>query len=193
MDEVPIGSAERRMVQQFLANYDAPAYIRRARRVQDAWDQLVNRCRRQRDEWLVLVRIRLGLLHALAGDWSALSSWLADEQQWQQLRELHEILQPQLRCPPVATSSTKTLERALRQLRASIEIFNSRWQSHLAKVDLEPVNRLRAEYNRYYLLEKECAVRSARLARQGYRPLEPMTLQDLSALLPCLPVLQFRR
>ena len=58
----------------------------------------------------------------------------------------------------------------------------------LEETDLTEVNALREGYNRYYLLEKECAVRSARLARQGFRRLEPVTLEELAALLPPLPV-----
>jgi hypothetical protein len=38
------------------------------------------------------------------------------------------------------------------------------------------------------VLEKECAVRSARIARQGFVPLEPLTIDDVSAQLPLLPV-----
>ncbi|HVS34068.1 MAG TPA: hypothetical protein VMS17_00705, partial [Gemmataceae bacterium] len=60
-------------------------------------------------------------------------------------------------------------------------------------VDVHRVNDLRDGYNRYYLLEKECALRSPRLARQGYRPLAPLTVQELEALMPPLPMLLFRK
>jgi hypothetical protein len=55
-------------------------------------------------------------------------------------------------------------------------------------VDLSQVNALRDGYNRYYVLEKECASRSPRTARHGFRPLPPLTADDLAALLPPLPV-----
>jgi hypothetical protein len=58
----------------------------------------------------------------------------------------------------------------------------------LHTVNVTPVNELRAAYNRYYLLEKECALRSVRLARQGFRRLEPLTVEELALLLPLLPV-----
>jgi hypothetical protein len=53
---------------------------------------------------------------------------------------------------------------------------------------LNQVNDLRDGYNRYYVLEKECAVRSFRLARQGFCPLEPLTVEDITALFPLLHV-----
>ncbi|MBV9121764.1 MAG: hypothetical protein JO112_00210, partial [Planctomycetes bacterium] len=90
MDNLPIpGRDERDVVKQFISQYDVPAYIRRARQVQEAFDQLLERCRRQREEWLRLVRTRLGLLHALAGDWERLGPWLRDEAQVELLHRLH--------------------------------------------------------------------------------------------------------
>jgi hypothetical protein len=72
----------------------------------------------------------------------------------------------------------------------ALERFNRRWEAFLPTVDLTSLNRLREGYNRYYLLEKECAVRSVVVARRGFSPLPPLTQTDLAALLPCLPVPQ---
>jgi hypothetical protein len=47
---------------------------------------------------------------------------------------------------------------------------------------------MRDGYNRYYLLEKECALRSARVAREGFVRLAPLTLDDIRKMLPLLPV-----
>jgi hypothetical protein len=175
-------------VKRFLGRYDAPAYARRARRVEEAFEQVLARCRRQRDEWLMMVRIHLGTLHGLAGGWDGLRPYLSGDEQAQVLRHLHEALRPRLRVTIQPTSSGRRLAAALRDLVHGLERFNSRWQDFLEAVDLTPVNELRDGYNRYYLLEKECAMRSARLARQGYVPLPPLTLEDLRALMPPLPV-----
>jgi hypothetical protein len=104
------------------------------------------------------------------------------------LERLHEELSPRLRVPTGRTSSRRRLRRALWELRHSIELFNRRWASYLAAVDVRGVNELREGYNRYYIVEKECALRSPRLAREGFVPLEPLTTQGLFALLPLLPV-----
>ena len=179
-------------VKRFLACYDAPAYARRARRVEEAFEQLVGRCYRRRAEWLMMVRIHLGTLHGLAGDWQDLRPYLAGDKQTQVLQHLHEVLQPRLRVAIQPTFSARRLAAALRDLVHGLERFNSRWRDFLESVDLTPVNELREGYNRYYLLEKECAMRSVRLARQGYAPLPPLTLEDLRALLPPLPVPQLK-
>jgi hypothetical protein len=190
VDDVPIlgRGDEHHLLKTFEAQYDAPAYIRRARQVEDAWETLLHRCRRQRDEWLPMVRTRLGLVRGLAGDWAALRPWLADDEQVALLRHLEEVLQPRLRAAVEPTSSGRALRRALRELTESLERFNGRWQAFLPVIDLTHVNGLRDGYNRYYLLEKECAVRSARVARQGFRRLEPLTTEVLAAVLPALPV-----
>lgn len=189
MDQAPIpGRDDGYFFNRVMGRYDAPAYVRRARQVQEAFDHLVSRCRQQREEWLPMVGLRLGRLRALAGDWGALRPWLADADQLRVLQDLEAALDPRLRHPVAATSSSRALRRALRELNESIERFNRRWQTFLPTVDLTRVNALRDGYNRYYLLEKECALRSPRLARQGYRRLEPLTLEELAALLPPLPV-----
>jgi hypothetical protein len=183
----PGGDADRREAQQLLSQYDAPAYVRRARGVEGAREHLLARCRRQREEWLGMVRLRLATLHDLAGDWSALGRWL-EEEHCRALAELHAALSPKLRVPLEPTASPRALRRALRELIASLERFNARWQRYLGEVDLGPLNAVRDGYNRYYVLEKECALRSAVLARVNFQPLPPFTRADLAALLPPLVV-----
>jgi hypothetical protein len=187
--DVPITEhAEDRLFQKLVGLYDAPAYIRRARHVQEALEDLLAVCRKQREQWLALVRVRLGLLHALASEWSALGPYLANESQCVILEELLRGLRPELRCPIEPTTSGRVLRRALQELCESLERFNRRWREFLSKLDLAPVNEVRAGYNRYYVLEKECAVRSAVVARQGFQPLPPITVADVAGVLPELPV-----
>jgi len=182
-------SDEQRFVQRVLGHYDAPAFIRRARRVQETLDHLLVKCRQQRDEWLTMPRIHLGLLKDLnGGDWQRLRPWLLDDDQIIILHELEIELSPQLRAPVEPTSSRRILRRQLMALQESLENFNRRWVDFLRMVDLTPVNQARDGYNRYYLLEKECAMRSLRLARQGFVRLEPFTMNELMTILPTLPI-----
>jgi hypothetical protein len=189
MDNVPIaGSAdERRLVNQFLSYHGVPAYVRRAREVEESFRALLERCRQQREEWLALVRVRLGALRELAGDWERLSPLLA-EGQLEVLRTMHEELRPRLRVEVPRARSERSLRRALGELRESLQAFNRRWLTYLREVNLTHVNELRDGYNRYYVLEKECALRSPQLARQGFSRLEPVTAADLEGHLPPLPV-----
>ena len=177
---------------RFLSQFDAPAYIRRARGVEAALEQLLDSCRRRRGEWLQVVRLRIAMLHALTGDWANLRPLLADEEQIDILRYLLAALASPLRAPPEPTTSARALRRALHELRESLQRFNRLWQGFLEGVDLTAINELREGYNRYYVLEKECAVRSSRVARQGFTPLPPLTIEDLAARFPLLPMPKLR-
>jgi hypothetical protein len=191
-DILILGRDDDNFAKQLQARFDVPAFVRRAQRVQEALDQLIAGCRRQRDQWLMMVRIRLGMLKGLVGEWDRLSSWLMDDDQVRVLQELEKELAPRLRSPITRTSCAGKLRRALQALRESIAYFNQRWRDFLAQVDVTPINELREGYNRYYLLEKECAMGSPRLARQGFRHQEPLTSADLAALLPPLPIPRLR-
>jgi hypothetical protein len=190
VSDVHIPSREdgRQAFNEVLAQYDGPAYLRRARRVQAAYDQLLDLCRRQREEWLGVFRVRLGRLRALAGSWEAMTPHLADAGQVRLLDELCAALQPRLRVRIEPTTSARALREALCQLGESAERFNRRWLPFVRGLDLTALNAERADYNRYYLLEKECAVRSPFIARQGYTPLDPVTHDDLLTILPPLTV-----
>src|SRR5262245_5890150 len=154
-DEATLGDDDRRELLQMLGQYDVPAYVRRGRAVEEAYERLLARCARVRDEYLMMVRLRLARLAALAGEWEALRP-LVEEEQLEELGRLHDELKPTLRAPVEATTSRRTLRRALGELSESVARFNRRWRAFLEKLGLAEVNELREGYNRYYLLEKEC-------------------------------------
>jgi hypothetical protein len=189
MDELAIaGSDDGRELRQLLSQYDAPAYVRRARAVEGAYEALLARCRRERAEMAAMVRVRLGQLFALAGSWTALRPLLEDDGQLSLLRQLYDDLQPNLRGAPAPTASTRALRRALFALCESMHRFNERWTGFLSTLDLNAVNAARDGYNRHYVLEKECALRSPRLARIGFWPLPALTPDDMAASFPNLSV-----
>lgn len=134
-----------------------------------------------------MVCIHLGQLHALAGEWNRLRPLLVEPDQMLVLQELHESLAPRLRVVLLPTRSLKKLRRTLKDLQTSIERFNRRWLAFVQALDLTEINRLRDGYNRYYLLEKECAIRSAAVAQRGFRPLAPLTTGEILDLLRPLP------
>jgi len=49
-----------------MAAFDPPAFVRRARQVEDSWTLLLDRCRFEQKRLLDLPRMRLGRLMALA-------------------------------------------------------------------------------------------------------------------------------
>ena len=179
-------SDERKIFQQIVGHFGGPAFIRRARDVQSAYENLVDSCRRQRAEWLAIVRLRLGTLFALAGTWEAIDSLLDDRSQVDFLKDLHAELRPELRLPVPATGNKRVLRRALTELNEAIGFFNKRWLGYVPQVNLEKLNLLRDQYNRFYLMEKEAALGSVRVARQGFRKLDPLTHDQLLCLFPPL-------
>ncbi len=179
---------DQKIFQQFLGQYGGPAFARRAREVQAAFDNLLEACRRQREEWLAFVRLPLGVLFALAGSDAALQMHLTDDQALETVQMLRHDLQPRLRLPPAPTNRSRAIIRALAELREAIEHFNRRWAAFIAGLNLQRINDLRDGYNRFYLLEKECALGSVRVARHAFQKLSPLRPEDLMALLPMLPM-----
>jgi hypothetical protein len=189
MESVPFsGDSEGHESKYVMGQYGAPAYIRRARGVEEALEYLLLKCRGQREAWLGMVKLYLGRLLALAGEWPALRPLVADDEQLAVLETLRQELRPRLRLPPERTTSARVLRYALRELVSSLERFNRRWQAYLEKLDFAAVNEVRDGYNRYYVLEKSCALRNDVLATLGFVPLAPMTLAELTSHLPPLPV-----
>jgi hypothetical protein len=188
MDDITIPDRDSIEFQQLVAAHDGPAYARRARRVRDALEQLLQQGRKQREEWLGMVRVSLGLLHARAGSWDAVRPLLRDDDSLVLLRRLYDNFQPRLRVAVVPTTSKRALRAILAQLCDSLERFNRRWQEYVGKLDLQSINELRDGYNRWYVLEKECALRNAAAARSGFQRLPPLTLDDVLHQLPLLGV-----
>jgi hypothetical protein len=188
-ESMSIGSNdERRLFQHFIAQNDGPAFLRRARRLNEAIAAVHERCRQQREEWLLMPRLHIGRLHILVGDWENLCPLLREENHIELLRRLHAELAPKLRLLPERTTSAWRWRNALQAVIESNERFNARWQPFVEGLDFTEVNEKVDGYNRYYLLEKECVVSSPRIARLGFEPKQPMTARDVFQAWPLLPV-----
>lgn len=182
--------SEQRLAQQLVGQYGGPAFVRRAREMEAAYEQLLEMCRQARAEHLNLVRLRVGTLFALAGTKEQLRTLVASDEDLANLVRLERDVQPQLRVPVAPTNSARVLQQALDELRDSIAFFNVRWSIFVRKLDLAKINELRDGYNRFYLLERECALGSIRTARRDFRRMEPLTADDLLRELPPLPTIE---
>jgi hypothetical protein len=190
MDELAIPSRDddHKTFQQMLVFADGPAYARRARRVHAAFEDLLHRCRLQREDWLSFVRVALGQLAARAGSWDNLRPLLRDDESLDVLGRLHDELRPRLRVPVAPTASRRLLRAGLAELIDGLERFNRRWLPYVAGLDLRAINELRDGYNRWYVLEKEMALRNSAAARAGFQRLAPLTTEDILQRLPSLGV-----
>jgi hypothetical protein len=181
---------ENYLSQRLLGHSDVPAFIKRARRTQETWECLLAHCRRQYAEYLKAVRIQLLSVEEIATDWSDIAAHLRNADDVETLRSLHNSLEIEPLWACNGTVNPRRLRQALLALRAGIERFNRCWKSFLERVDLRTVNEARLAYNRYYVFEKECAVRSPRVATQGFKPVALLTVEELSATLPYLRMLE---
>ena len=166
---------------QLLGLFDAPAYARRGQDLEYASARLHDRCRREREGLLPMVRLRLKQWAAAAGPdrgvgvfdepidvlWDLTG---ADAPTWS-----HEPANPRRR------------RAAARDLSASVARFNARWTKFLDGLDLGAINRQIDGYNRYYLLEKECSLGSARLASRHFAPRPRLDAASLLRDHPSLP------
>ncbi|MCS7016348.1 MAG: hypothetical protein NZM42_09580 [Gemmatales bacterium] len=173
------------------AQYGGPAFVRRGKRLADAVVNLHQSLARLRqpdseDDWLAMVRLRLGQLRCLAGDWTQLNFCLQPGS-LSILEHLEKQLAPRLRLPLPPDPRRHVLLTALHELIHSIRRFNTRWLRYLQNLDLSSILLLIEEYNRYYVLEKECFLQSPRLARLGFQPMPRITWQDLLREFPLLP------
>ena len=182
---------DRRVLHEMVGLFGPPAFIRRARLVETSWIDLLASCESARKGQLAFVGLRLAQLLALADGWEAIRAKLADHQHFEQLTRLHEDLQPRLQLPLERTSSARVLRSAGAELVEAMEMFNQRWSRWLAKLDLSRVNKIREDYNRYYLFEKECAVGNVKVARLGFKILEPVSREEVERLFPLLVAPEF--
>ena len=174
---------------ELLASQDeAPAFVRRTEDLEMTRQAVLAACQSARERLLEMPKLRLGQLHAhIQGDWSALENWLVPPDVLAQLRALYDVWQPQLRAPVMPTSSPDRWKQAYAELDQSFARFNRRWHEFLSEVDLGEINRLRENYNKWYVIEKACALGSDRLAAIGFRELDPMDAAEILRDLPYLP------
>ncbi|WP_422926709.1 hypothetical protein [Singulisphaera sp. PoT] len=179
-NSTPLG-AESEM-QQVLGLFDVPAFARRGQELEQTLARIHEHCRRQRDSMLDMVRMRLRQWASVSDGPDAWRGVFTDT-----IEPLWALSTAE---PPVWASRSSYRRRQMtvaRDLIASVERFNRRWGGAVEKLNLERTNFLIAQYNRYYLFEKECILSSARLAARHFVPKPHLTLEELLRLYPLLP------
>jgi hypothetical protein len=170
-------------IKELLGMFDAPAFARRGQDLEYALARLHARCRRERDGLLDMVRLRLR-------QWAGVATGPDDHAGT--FDAPIAALWPLCDAPPPAWAGQPAPTRRRRSvasdLVASVTRFNQRWAASLDRLDLEPVNRMIDQYNRYYVLEKECVLGSARLASRHFKPEARLTRAALDEEYPALPV-----
>jgi hypothetical protein len=170
---------------QLLGMFDLPAFARRGQELDSALVRLHARCRHQRAERLDMVHLRLRQWAAAVEGPDAWRPVFAAP--FEPLWRLAEAPAPTW----AVSLATPRRRRAIgRDLIASVDRFNRRWDGLLQGIQLDAINTLVDHYNRYYLLEKECVLRSSRLAARLYTPRPRVTVDALRESYPPLPLPQ---
>ncbi len=169
-------------LRRLLGLFDTPAFTRRGQELDETLERLHARCRRERERLGEMVAVRLR-------QWARLATGPRDGMDlfWESPEALGNALgQPPLPWAVVA-GSTRRRRGAARDLSASVVRFNRRWTQFLLDFDLRSVNQTIDQYNRYYLIEKECALGSARLAALHFRTIPAVSADSLAIAYPPLP------
>jgi hypothetical protein len=185
-DSAPLGSGDGE-IKELLGLFDLPAFARRGQDLEYALRRVHSRCRDQREEFLEMVRVRLRQWSRVAagpGDWKEVFVEAIDSL-W-----LLALSDPPSWADRVAPA--RQLRIVARDLKASVERFNDRWWQYLQSLNLGPTNGVIDQYNRYYLIEKECVVGSARLAARCFVPVALLTPDSLLGEYPTLLVPRVR-
>ena len=187
MDETdeatPVVSNDEADLNQLVGLFDVPAFARRGHDLEYALKRLNLRLVRERSGMLDMVRVRLKQWASVAtgpDDWAGVFD--------PSIEPLYAASGAE---PPAWSPSPAAARRrhsVARDLVASLGRFNRRWLHFLDTLALDPVNRRIDQYNRYYVLEKECVIGSARLAARHFVPEPRLTRESLLADHPLMPV-----
>src|SRR5262249_28770915 len=128
MDDVPIAGrdSDARVFKQVLAHFSAPAYVVRARQVEQAFEDLIHRCTRRRDEWLKDIRRRLSSLCSVEENCNVIRRYMSNDEQFSILLQL-STSPGETKGQPGQLSFGRATRRELRELRSNIERFNKKW------------------------------------------------------------------
>ncbi len=162
---------------------EEPAFIARARAPEVALDSLLKRCESRRAELLLWPRRHFSTLRQRVGDdWTRLTSLVID----QDSLAIFAVLTAELPKLDEGRSSWLARDRKLLSLFLDSAFrFNTAWIQFLDDSGLDEVNRLRDDYNRYYMMEKACAFGSAMTAGE-FTPLESLSRDFLFSRFPLL-------
>ena len=170
-------------IKEIMGLFDAPAFARRGLELDESLRRLHDRCRRARADRLDMVQLRLRQwARAAAGPegWSGVFA--------HSIEPLWPLAGAEVPRWAGAPASIRQQRGIARDLVAAVLRFNQRWSGFLDRLNLEPANLVIDQYNRYYLIEKECVLGSARLAARFFRPVPRLTREQLLREHPLLPV-----
>ena len=182
----------RREFLELAAQFDTPAFIRRAQNTAAVFELLMHRCKKKRLELAEIPSMRLATIAAMVeGSWHRFTDFFDSESYPFYLQSLHEEWQYELKAPIAAATDSK-IKRGLKELFESFARFNVSWQKYVDQIDFSDVNQVRSDYNNYYVCEKAAAFDSERIAQEGFEELPPVTAATVLEQMPLLQIQELR-
>ncbi len=185
IDDTPsaLGGDIETEIKEMMGLFDAPSFARRGLELEEMLRRVDLRCRQARSERLEMVRLRLK-------QWAGVASGPGDaatifEAPIDPLWPLSDAEPPRWTLSPAPRRRQLSVAR---DLIASVERFNRRWDEFLGSINLDAANTVIDHYNRFYVIEKECVMGSGRLAARFFTPVSPMTVEEIRRDHPMLPV-----
>jgi hypothetical protein len=169
---------------------EVPAYVRRARRVEEAVDRLFAKAAGAREELLTFVSLRFRQVLDLLEEDRARDLPTATIDALGRILEEVEGLDAFCRLGrrPRKPGRAGELPKALVALGASVRRFNAGWRRWIEEeAPLDEVNTEVEGYNEHYAFEKQCAVKYVPLNQLRVEKKRPLTEDDLLERLPLLP------
>jgi hypothetical protein len=173
-----------------LAIVDVPAYLRRAQRVEAERNKIGRQVHALRRQATFQLRLHLKVWNRLTLDHAVLRNIMSIAAK-NAIIDLNRTLfvENESVSAPASVGWAIGARRKWRSLRLSLADFNRRWPAIVSGISLDEINQAIEGYNRFYVFEKECAVRSLHTASMGFTPLPAFTHAELLADFPTLPEL----
>ncbi len=170
-------------VKELMGLFDLPAFARRGQDLELTVRRLHTRCSTARSQLLDMVHLRLR-------QWSGAANG-PDDFAGVFTASIEPLWPLSQAGPPQWAGSRAPIRRRQAiagDLVAAVARFNRRWLKFLDRLNLEPANLVIEQYNRYYVLEKECVMGSPRLAARHFSPVPLFTRTMLLEHHPTLPL-----
>ena len=174
-------------VKEMMGLFDVPAFARRGHDLEITLRRLHERCQKARFQLLDMVHLRLRQWSRAVTGPNAWTAVFAGP-----IEPLWPLATAE---PPIWGEFPAPIRRQriiAGDLIAAVLRFNRRWEQYVQLLNLEPVNAVIDGYNRFYVLEKECVMGSARLAARNFQHKPLLTTAILLDDHPPLPVPELR-
>lgn len=156
-----------------------PAFVRRAQRLEEETRRMFDEVGRERSSRLQVIFPEARRVEA---------SRIAGAELPPAVTEALDILRTDAGYARRTAPPARNLDRTLRKLARRLSLFNRRWIEYVMSLRLARIHRVQRDYNKYYVLERECALRRA--PPLPFRPVRLLRHEEILQRFPPLPEIE---